>query len=119
MKVLLAERVILNVLSFDLIIEQPFNAMIFISTELSISDRPLQYAWRFANDSVLTTVSIQYSENTIAAACMYLSISGFNTIPKETYMPVLLSTAQVTEDVVLKCANCMKALYQNYDILFQ
>ena len=35
MKVLLAERVILNVLSFDLIIEQPFNAMIFISTELS------------------------------------------------------------------------------------
>lgn len=37
MKVLLAERVILNVLSFDLIIEQPFNAMIFISTELSSS----------------------------------------------------------------------------------
>ena len=78
---------------------------------------------------VLTTVSIQYSENTIAAACMYLSISGFNTIPKETYMPVLLSTAQVTEDVVLsiidlcysqvECANCMKALYQNFDILFQ
>ena len=37
MKVLLAERVILNVLSFDLIIEQRFNAMIFISTELSSS----------------------------------------------------------------------------------
>ena len=50
---------------------------------------------------VLTTVSIQYSENTIAAACMYLSISGFKTIPKETYMPVLVSTAQVTEDVII------------------
>ena len=35
MKVLLAERVILNVLSFDLIIEQPFNAIFAISTELS------------------------------------------------------------------------------------
>ena len=40
MKVLLAERVILNVLSFDLIIEQPFNAIFAISTELSSTFSP-------------------------------------------------------------------------------
>ena len=34
MKILLAERVILNVLSFDLLVEQPYNAIITISSEL-------------------------------------------------------------------------------------
>lgn len=35
MKILLAERVILNVLSFDLLVEQPYNAIITISSELA------------------------------------------------------------------------------------
>ena len=72
----------------------------------------MQYAWRFANDSsllllsltrsVLTTVSIQYSENTIAAACMLLSITGFDLLQKEKYMPILLNTARVSEAVILR-----------------
>ena len=35
MKILLAERVILHVLSFDLLVEQPYNAIVTISTELN------------------------------------------------------------------------------------
>ena len=34
MKLLLAERIILNVLSFDLIVEQPYNTIITLSQSL-------------------------------------------------------------------------------------
>ena len=34
MKLLLCERIILNVLSFDLIVEQPYNAMLVLAEKL-------------------------------------------------------------------------------------
>ena len=61
MKILLAERIILNVLSFDLIVEQPYNTMMTIAQELHsglsfllshvVGEKQLQAAWRFTNDS--------------------------------------------------------------------
>ena len=61
MKVLLAERIILNVLSFDLIVEQPYSTMMVLSQQLQrspssfrlviVNEKALQAAWRFANDS--------------------------------------------------------------------
>lgn len=51
---------------------------------------------------VLTTVAIQFSENTIAAGCMYLSLSGFKLIPYEKYMPVLLATSKVKEEEIIR-----------------
>lgn len=35
MKLLLCERIILNILSFDLIVEQPFNTMLSLSQQLN------------------------------------------------------------------------------------
>lgn len=63
MKLLLAERIILNVLSFDLIVEQPYNTIITLSQSLkgslflflvfsnSVVSDEVQCAWSFANDS--------------------------------------------------------------------
>lgn len=61
MKILLAERIILNVLSFDLIVEQPYSTMMVLAQQLQrfpsslysfiVNEKALQAAWRFANDS--------------------------------------------------------------------
>ena len=65
MKLLLAERIILNVLSFDLIVEQPYNTIITLSQSLkgslfpffvisnSVVSDEVQCAWSFANDSYI------------------------------------------------------------------
>ena len=139
MKILLAERIILNVLSFDLIVEQPYNTMMTIAQELHsrlsfllscvVGEKQLQAAWRFTNDSwecgfiitrsVLTTVAIQYTEGTIAAACIYLSITGYNVMPIEQAMPVLLSASGADETQLMSCVQTLKALYHDFDQLFQ
>ena len=139
MKILLAERIILNVLSFDLIVEQPYNTMMTIAQELHsglsfllsrvVGEKQLQAAWRFTNDSwdrgfiitrsVLTTVAIKYTEGTIAAACIYLSITGYNVMPIEQAMPVLLSASGADETQLMSCVQTLKALYHDFDQLFQ
>ena len=104
-----------------------------------MTDEPLQYAWRFANDSfflfidflhsVLSTISIQYTETTIAAACIYLAILVLKTIPMEESMPTLLTYCGVSEEVLISmiivivlsidCANCIKSLYSPFEDLFK
>ena len=61
---------------------------------------------------VLTTVAIQFSENTIAAGCMYLSLSGFKLIPYEKYMPVLLATSKVKEEEIIRIFSCYELIYR-------
>lgn len=79
--------------------------------------------------SVLSTVSIQYTETTIAAACIYLAILGLKPIPLETAMPTLLTCCDVSEGILLSmvcgiffivvdCANCIKSLYPSFEKLF-
>lgn len=51
--------------------------------------------------SVLSTVSIQYTETTIAAACIYLAVLGLKIIPVESAMPTLLSSCGVSEEVLI------------------
>lgn len=50
--------------------------------------------------SVLSTVSIQFTETTIAAACIYLAILGLKTTPMETAMPTLLASCGVSENIL-------------------
>ena len=69
--------------------------------------------------SVLTTVAIQYTEGTIAAACIYLSITGYNVMPIEQATPVLLSASGADETQLMSCVQTLKALYHDFDQLFQ
>ncbi|CBK19606.2 uncharacterized protein [Blastocystis hominis] len=117
MKLLLAERIILNVLSFDLIVEQPYNTIITLSQSLKVSDE-VQCAWRFANDSIYSTASIQYTAKTIAAACVYLAIRVLKKMPPENAVPTLLDMCGTDEAVLMRCCDCLKALYPNFDKQF-
>ena len=138
MKLLLSERIILNVLSFDLIVEQPYITLITLSQSLNcfcssdyssvVNNDQIQYAWKFANDSssflchvmssVLSTVSIQYTAKTIAAACMYLSICGLKVMAPNDALPILLDICDADQSVLDSCCECLKALYPNFDTLF-
>ncbi|KAK8832395.1 hypothetical protein WA577_002870 [Blastocystis sp. JDR] len=118
MKVLLAERIILNVLSFDLIVEQPYSTMMVLSQQLQLNEKALQAAWRFANDSTVTPVAIMYTEKTIAAACIYLAITGYNCIPLKDALPVLLTGSGADQTRFMNCVHTLKALYPDFDHLF-
>ena len=139
MKLLLSERIILNVLSFDVIVEQPYITLITLSQSLIclcsadyssvVNNDQIQYAWKFANDSssfpcyvmssVLSTVSIQYTAKTIAAACMYLSICGLKVMAPNDALPILLDICDADQSVLDSCCECLKALYPNFDTLFR
>ena len=87
-----------------------------------MTDESLQYAWRFANDSfflfidflhsVLSTISIQYTETTIAAACIYLAILVLKTIPMEEAMPTLLTYCGVSEGVLISMYITVIVIYR-------
>ena len=112
MKLLLAERIILNVLSFDLIVEQPYNTIITLSQSLISLSFPL------LTSSIYSTASIQYTAKTIAAACVYLAIRVLKKMPPENAVPTLLDMCGTDETVLMRCCDCLKALYPNFDKQF-
>lgn len=89
----------------------------------------VQCAWRFANDSyrlplslftrsIYSTASIQYTAKTIAAACVYLAIRVLKKMPPENAVPTLLDMCGTDEAVLMRCCDCLKALYPNFDKQF-
>lgn len=93
-----------------------------------VSDE-VQCAWRFANDSyrfpsllftssIYSTASIQYTAKTIAAACVYLAIRVLKKMPPENAVPTLLDMCGTDETVLMRCCDCLKALYPNFDKQF-
>lgn len=139
MKLLLAERIILNVLSFDLIVEQPYNTIITLSQSLKgfycfflfffsserwssvrveVCKRFVSLSFPLLTSSIYSTASIQYTAKTIAAACVYLAIRVLKKMPPENAVPTLLDMCGTDETVLMRCCDCLKALYPNFDKQF-
>lgn len=104
-----------------------FDFLFFLFLFL-VSDE-VQCAWRFANDSyrlplslfthsIYSTASIQYTAKTIAAACVYLAIRVLKKMPPENAVPTLLDMCGTDEAVLMRCCDCLKALYPNFDKQF-
>lgn len=112
-------------LSPSLNLSKVFVAFLFF---FLVSDE-VQCAWRFANDSyrfpsslftssIYSTASIQYTAKTIAAACVYLAIRVLKKMPPENAVPTLLDMCGTDETVLMRCCDCLKALYPNFDKQF-
>lgn len=61
---------------------------------------------------MLSTVSIQFTETTIAAACIYLAIIGLKIIPIETAMPALLNSCGSSEEVLTSLTGFLYVMYR-------
>jgi cyclin T len=72
-EVLVAERVLLQTLAFDLTVEHPYKYLLQYVKTIE-GDRELaQTAWNFVNDSLRTTLCLQFRPPLIASAAIYLA----------------------------------------------
>lgn len=113
-RILLLERVILHTIGFELSIDHPYKFLVeqikqlVIKRELEYKSPPatdiptsqlaskminemVQYAMNFANDSMHTSLCLQFDPQRIATACVYLAanFSGVHPTNQKEWMDVL------------------------------
>lgn len=85
-QVLVAERLVLQTIAFDLTVEHPHR---FLQEQVKLLDCAedkrkefMQTAWSFVNDSFASTVCLQYRPQLVAAAAIYLASKNVKIEPK-------------------------------------
>ncbi|XP_066258151.1 cyclin-K [Euwallacea similis] len=85
-EVMTLERILLQTIKFDLQVEHPYQFLLKYAKCLK-GDKPklqkmVQMAWTFVNDSLCTTLSLQWEPEIIAVALMYLAgkLSKFEVV---------------------------------------
>ncbi|XP_020294431.1 cyclin-K [Pseudomyrmex gracilis] len=85
-EVLTLERILLQTIKFDLQVEHPYNYLLKYAKCLKGDkvklQKMVQMAWTFVNDSLCTTLSLQWEPEIIAVALMYLAgkLSKFEVV---------------------------------------
>mmetsp|Transcript_39304 Transcript_39304/g.103644 ORF Transcript_39304/g.103644 Transcript_39304/m.103644 type:complete len:354 (+) Transcript_39304:510-1571(+) len=74
-QVLICERELLRVLGFDLSIEHAYRPLLGYVKSISGPRDLAQIAWNFINDSLRTTVCLQYAPRCLAAAAAWMASS--------------------------------------------
>ncbi len=76
-EIMVIERVLLQTIKFDLQVEHPYASIIKFARSLKGDQAKLQkmvqMSWTFVNDSLCTTLSLQWEPEIIAIAVMYLA----------------------------------------------
>uniref|UniRef100_A0A8C2MTG9 Cyclin-K n=1 Tax=Cricetulus griseus TaxID=10029 RepID=A0A8C2MTG9_CRIGR len=76
-EVMVLERILLQTIKFDLQVEHPYQFLLRYAKELRGDEnkihKMIQMAWTFINDSLCTTLSLQWEPEIIAVAVMYLA----------------------------------------------
>jgi len=96
-EVMTLERVLLQTIKFDLQVDHPYSSILKYAKSLK-GDKPklqkmVQMSWTFVNDSLCTTLCLQWEPEVIAIALMYLAskLSKFevkdwkNRTPEQRY----------------------------------
>jgi cyclin T len=69
-QVLVAERILLQTLGFELQLDHPYRDLLAYVRSVAMSRDFAALAWNFVNDSYRTTICLQYDHKTIAAAAV-------------------------------------------------
>jgi transcription initiation factor TFIIIB Brf1 subunit/transcription initiation factor TFIIB len=72
-QILLFERIVLQTIAFDLTVEHPYKFLLTYVKTISGDRNLAQVAWNFVNDSLRTTLCLQYKPQLIALATIYLA----------------------------------------------
>ncbi|KAK7830932.1 hypothetical protein U0070_018476 [Myodes glareolus] len=76
-KVLVLEKILLQTIQFDLEVKHPYQYLLRYAKQLKGSKKKIQklvqMAWTFVNDSLCTTLLLQWEPEIIAVAVMYLA----------------------------------------------
>uniref|UniRef100_A0AAG5DWE4 Cyclin-K n=1 Tax=Anopheles atroparvus TaxID=41427 RepID=A0AAG5DWE4_ANOAO len=85
-EVMTLERILLQTIKFDLQVEHPYSFLVkyakCLKGDSAKLQKMVQMAWNFVNDSLSTTVSIQWEPEIIAVALIYLAskLSKFTVV---------------------------------------
>uniref|UniRef100_A0A1B6BWG7 Cyclin-K n=1 Tax=Clastoptera arizonana TaxID=38151 RepID=A0A1B6BWG7_9HEMI len=85
-EVMVLERILLQTIKFDLQVEHPYSFLLkyakCLKGDKTKLHKMVQMAWTFVNDSLCTTLSLQWEPEVIAVALMYLAgkLSKFEVI---------------------------------------
>ncbi|GLJ51995.1 hypothetical protein SUGI_1105240 [Cryptomeria japonica] len=72
--VIMAERVVLATLGFDLNIQHPYKHLVTAIKIFKVAQNSLaQVAWNFVNDGLITTLCLQFKPQHIAAGAIFLA----------------------------------------------
>ena len=89
--ILIAERVLLHTIAFDLDVEHPYQDLVPLVQRLRIVDKErkqlLQTAWNFVNDSLSTNLCLQFPPRTVACATMHMAAKYLKLPEAETGVP--------------------------------
>jgi len=72
-KILTHELIVLQTIAFDMTIEHPYKYLLTYVKQIQGNRNLAQVAWNFVNDSLRTTLCLQYKPQLIAAAAIYLA----------------------------------------------
>ncbi|KAJ8674042.1 hypothetical protein QAD02_005304 [Eretmocerus hayati] len=85
-EVMTLERILLQTIKFDLQVEHPYSYLLkyakCLKGDKNKLQKMVQMAWTFVNDSLCTTLSLQWEPEVIAVALMYLAgkLSKFDVV---------------------------------------
>ncbi|XP_019876416.2 cyclin-K [Aethina tumida] len=85
-EVMTLERILLQTIKFDLQVEHPYSYLLkyakCLKGDKTKLNKMVQMAWTFVNDSLCTTLALQWEPEIIAVALMYLAgkLSQFDVI---------------------------------------
>ncbi|XP_001607256.2 cyclin-K isoform X1 [Nasonia vitripennis] len=85
-EVMTLERILLQTIKFDLQVEHPYSYLLkyakCLRGDKNKLQKMVQMAWTFVNDSLCTTLSLQWEPEIIAVALMYLAgkLSKFDVV---------------------------------------
>lgn len=71
--ILFNEELVLEALCFDLSVDHPYKPLLSFVRQFNLSKKLAQTSWAFVNDSLRTTLCVQYRPHVIAAAAMYVA----------------------------------------------
>lgn len=72
-EILVCERILLQTLGFDLTVEHAYRPLLAYVKSIKGTRDLAQVAWNFINDSLRTTIALQYPPRCVAAAAVHLS----------------------------------------------
>lgn len=114
-KILAMERVLLQIIAFDMHLEHPYK---FLMKYRNLIPGPpenirqlVQIAWNFVNDSLRTTLALQHDARTTAVAALYLAFKFLKMQAPEGRPWWLDLHASATQDTLEDISNCILDLY--------
>jgi len=70
---LASERIVLQTIAFDLTVEHPYKYLLTYVKSIKGTPNLAQVAWNFVNDSLQTTLCLQFKPQLVASAALFLA----------------------------------------------